>query len=61
MGVVSLNDKSQWIKPALGQGKCETYCAKCKGKIMRNSTGLFVETPFCPHCGAYMRGDKNDD
>ena len=56
---VQPNKKSQWQQPLMGQGKCETYCGRCFGKIMRNSTGIFEETPFCPHCGADMRGDEN--
>lgn len=56
---VQPNKKSQWQPPLMGQGKCETYCGRCFGKIMRNSTGIFEETPFCPHCGAEMRGDEN--
>lgn len=56
---VQPNKKSQWQPPLMGQGKCETYCGRCFGKIMRNSTGIFEETPFCPHCGADMRGDEN--
>lgn len=55
---VQPNKKSQWKPPLMGQGKCETYCGRCFGKIMRNSTGIFEETPFCPHCGANMRGDE---
>lgn len=46
--------KSKWCPPLMGQGKCDTYCERCHGKIMRNSTGIFEETPFCPHCGARM-------
>lgn len=46
--------KSKWCPPLMGQGKCDTYCGRCYGKIMRNSTGIFEETPFCPHCGASM-------
>lgn len=48
--------KSKWCPPLMGQGKCDTYCERCHGKIMRNSTGIFEETPFCPHCGARMDG-----
>ena len=55
---VQPNKKSQWQPPLMGQGKCETYCGRCFGKIMRNSTGIFEETPFCPHCGADMRETK---
>ena len=47
--------RGEWCPPLMGQGKCDTYCGRCFGKIMRNSTGLFEETPFCPHCGADMR------
>ncbi len=50
--------KSKWCPPLMGQGKCDTYCERCHGKIMRNSTGIFEETPFCPHCGARMDGDN---
>ncbi len=46
--------KSKWCPPLMGQGKCDTYCERCHGKIMRNSTGIFEETPYCPHCGARM-------
>ncbi len=53
--------KSKWCPPLMGQGKCDTYCERCHGKIMRNSTGIFEETPYCPHCGADMRGEQNDD
>jgi hypothetical protein len=49
---------SKWCPPLMGQGKCDTYCERCWGKIMRNSTGTFEETPYCPHCGARM--DSND-
>ena len=52
--------KSKWCPPLMGQGKCDTYCERCHGKIMRNSTGIFEETPFCPHCGADMRGEQNE-
>lgn len=51
---------SKWCPPLMGQGKCDTYCERCYGKIMRNSTGIFEETPFCPHCGARMDGEQND-
>lgn len=51
---------SKWCPPLMGQGKCDTYCERCHGKIMRNSTGIFEETPYCPHCGADMRGEQND-
>ena len=51
--------RGKWCPPLMGQGKCDTYCERCHGKIMRNSTGIFEETPFCPHCGADMRGDEN--
>ena len=51
--------RGEWCQPLMGQGKCDTYCERCHGKIMRNSTGIFEETPFCPHCGADMRGDEN--
>ena len=53
--------KSKWCPPLMGHGKCDTYCERCHGKIMRNSTGIFEETPYCPHCGADMRGEQNDD
>ena len=55
---VQPNKKSQWQPPLMGQGKCDTYCERCHGKIMRNSTGIFEETPFCPHCGADMSKTK---
>ena len=51
--------RGKWCPPLMGQGKCDTYCERCHGKIMRNSTGIFEETPFCPHCGADMRGEEN--
>ena len=52
-------EKSKWCPPLMGQGKCDTYCERCHGKIMRNRTGIFEETPYCPHCGADMRGEQN--
>ena len=51
--------RGEWCPPLMGQGKCSTYCSRCFGTVMRNSTGIFEETPFCPHCGADMRGDEN--
>lgn len=48
---------SKWCPPLMGQGKCDTYCERCHGKIMRNSTGIFEETPYCPHCGAKMSNE----
>ena len=51
--------RGEWCQPLMGQGKCSTYCSRCFGTVMRNSTGIFEETPFCPHCGADMRGDEN--
>lgn len=51
---------SKWCPPLMGQGKCDTYCERCYGKIMRNSTGIFEETPLCPHCGARMDGEQNE-
>ena len=47
--------RGKWCPPLMGQGKCDTYCERCHGKIMRNSTGIFEETPYCPHCGADMK------
>lgn len=47
--------RGKWCQPLMGQGKCSTYCSRCFGTVMRNSTGIFEETPFCPHCGADMR------
>ena len=47
--------RGEWCPPLMGQGKCSTYCSRCLGTVMRNATGIFEETPFCPHCGADMR------
>lgn len=47
--------RGEWCPPLMGQGKCSAYCSRCFGTVMRNSTGIFEETPFCPHCGADMR------
>lgn len=51
--------RGKWCPPLMGQGKFATYCSRCHYTVMRNSAGIFEETPFCPHCGADMRGDTN--
>ena len=50
--------RGEWCPPLMGQGKCSTHCSRCFGTVMRNSTGIFEETPFCPHCGADMRKEN---
>lgn len=52
--------RGKWCPPLMKQGKFATYCSRCHYTIMRNSAGIFEETPFCPHCGSDMRGDTND-
>ena len=53
--------RGKWCPPLMGQGKFATYCSMCQYTVMRNAAGIFEETPFCPHCGADMRGEQNDD
>ena len=48
---------SKWSSPLIGRGKCKICCERCLGTVMRNRTGIFEETPFCPHCGAKMIKD----
>lgn len=52
--------RGKWCPPLMGQGKFATYCSMCQYTVMRNAAGIFEETPFCPHCGADMRGDTNE-
>lgn len=51
--------RGKWCPPLMGQGKFATYCSMCQYTVMRNAAGIFEETPFCPHCGADMRGDTD--
>jgi hypothetical protein len=44
----------QWIN-VTGAARCETSCTCCNGKIMKDRYGAYIETPFCPHCGADLR------
>lgn len=45
---------SRWLPPLMGEGTYGTRCEMCWGSIMRNAEGVFVKTPFCPHCGKKM-------
>ena len=46
--------RGKWFNPP-GKARCETHCTRCYGKIMKDQTGAYIETLFCPHCGADMR------
>ena len=45
---------SRWLPPLMGQGTYGIRCEMCWGSVMRNAEGVFVKTPFCPHCGKRM-------
>ena len=46
--------RGKWFN-SQGKARCETHCTRCYGKIMKDQTGAYIETLFCPHCGADMR------
>ena len=52
--------RGKWFNPT-GKARCETHCTHCNGKIMKDQTGAYIETLFCPHCGADMRGENDDN
>ena len=43
--------KGEWVQQGLG-----TYCSNCKGHAPFNPLGKEYLSPFCPDCGADMRG-----
>ena len=48
--------RGKWIKSPLGY--CAVKCSACMNMFIENDDGRWN---FCPHCGADMRCEKNDD
>ena len=51
---VTIRERGEWVKPSLAS---ETNCSRC-GRTSKMLFGYLSE--FCPHCGADMRGVKDD-
>ena len=46
--------KAHWEIDSNDKYRHRRYCSNC------NQTNSWGEVPFCPWCGADMRGDNND-
>jgi len=52
MPTVESRPKGKWISFRTGNGLICVKCSECK------TAYGFLRTPFCPNCGAKMRGDS---
>lgn len=58
--------RGKWVDPPTGE---QTYCSVCGEDAFIEITeideiskfGFTIKSEFCPHCGADMRGDRNDN
>lgn len=48
---VTIRERGEWVKYPHNSG---IYCSVCHGKARYKD----IHKPFCPHCGADMRGDS---
>lgn len=48
----------KWIEKVAEYGDC-AYCSECAGYAKFDATEEYALTPFCPNCGADMRGETN--
>lgn len=48
---VTIRERGEWVKYPHNSG---IYCSVCHGKARYKD----INKPFCPHCGADMRGDS---
>ena len=65
---VTIRERGEWILEHGDYGKM--ICSSCKGQCPTEKkhdpyedfqiTDFYVESDFCPHCGADMRGGKDE-
>ena len=53
-GDASVGLEDEWIERAAEDDE-EAYCSKCGGYALLKGDESYALSPFCPHCGAYMR------
>jgi hypothetical protein len=51
-------ERGEWEYDA--ENEC-FICPKCKSSALNNYRGLSVNSDFCPHCGADMRKEQNNE
>ena len=53
------NVRGKWIPVTNGRGGSE--CNQCHAYAPTYQNGTEYNSNFCPNCGAYMRGEKNEN
>ena len=60
------NVRGEWIHKYTHESlhdRTGIWCSACGRDALQDSEGYYIEdceTDFCPHCGADMRGEKNE-
>ena len=57
--VKQVEDDTTELKEKVGCWICDAYCSECN-YLVRDDFNHIKDYQYCPNCGAYMKGRKNE-